>query len=97
MKKFRVYLYRGTNYVRGWIGYVKKDSLSSKATFQVEVEAEDSSKAINKAISSANNGFKEVTIVGVNFEDHIWGIRKFPELEKYIPEVFSLNKRGDNV
>ncbi|MGD9825763.1 MAG: hypothetical protein AB7U36_15495 [Desulfobacter sp.] len=62
---------------------MKEDALSLKATFTVELEAENGPKAKNKAITAANNEFDGVEIVARNFTDGIWGIEKFPELAKY--------------
>jgi hypothetical protein len=80
-KEYKVYLYKSPDCIRGWLAYVKEDSLSRKATFKIKVKAENGQKAKNKAITSANNGFQGVEILARNFTDEIWGIDKFPELK----------------
>ena len=80
MKKYRVFLFKSPNCIRGWLAYVDT-SMCDRATFAVEVTAENASKAKNMAITSANNGSPNVGIVRRNHTDEPWGINNFPELE----------------
>lgn len=89
MKKYKVYLFRSPECVRGWLAYIKTDSLTHRATYTVTIEAESGPKAKNKAITAINcmvaassylpsTGIK---IIARNFADEIWGIDIFPEIK----------------
>lgn len=83
LKKYTVYLFRATDCKRGWLAYVQPCH-GDRATLVVTIEAESGAKAKNKAITAANNDFEGVDIVGHNLTDDLWGIKNFPELEKFI-------------
>ena len=56
MKKYKVFLFRDKNCVRGWLAYVDTNVLSSasKPDRIIEIEGKNASDAKNKAITLAN-------------------------------------------
>lgn len=85
-KEFTVYLFRAPGCIRGWLSYVRTCDLSSDPTLTVKLKAASSAKAKNRAITLANQGFKELQIVAVNRDpaSH-WNITNFPDIEKLLP------------
>jgi hypothetical protein len=79
-------LFRSPNCIRGWLAYIS-DEYGDRATFKVVVKAENGAKAKNRAITSANKGFKDVEVIGKNFTDKIWGINNFQDLKEFITAI----------
>lgn len=79
MKKFRVYLFRTPDYIRGWLAY-RNHSGFCRPTLTVLVEAESGTKAKNAAITAANRGFKGVEIIEKNYSSDLYSLNNFPDL-----------------
>lgn len=85
MKKYKVYLFRSPDCVRGWLAYLKPGVDKNRATVAVIIEAPNGSKAKNKAITKANIDLQNMEIFHQNFNDEIWGINNFADLLIQLP------------
>lgn len=87
--KVRVYLYRAnpkTVLRNGWLPYLRQNS--NPATVVVEVEAVTRQKALNKAVTCANNGFADCRVISVTRGTGThWDADRFPDLKNLKTET----------
>lgn len=88
-----VYLYKSPDCIRGWLSYLKPSS--SSYTISIIVESETRQKAKNKAITCANNGFKNCKIQKIDYDHRLWGVKNFPELKKQLDGLKALKTLSD--
>ena len=84
--KYTVYLFRYPECRRGWLAYLGAEH-SKNFTVAVGVEAENGSKAKNKAITAANNWFHGVDIVEKGYGNKLWGLENFHDIEYAIAAI----------
>jgi len=77
LKLYTVYLFHCRDCIRHWLAYLTPQTT---ATVVVQLEAENGSKAKNKAITLANKGFIGLTIIAKNYDKGHWAINNYPEL-----------------
>ena len=86
MRKYKVYLFRSPECIRGWLAYLKFMGYNPP-TVTVEVEAESGSKAKNKAVTMANKGFKGIKIVDTDYDDSLYGLNNHPDIKLIIENL----------